>query len=86
MAPEKHPNTERFGGPGASHENAKTGVEQPHGKEKTNEGLEGAQRGRLIDTDEKPSAAPAPKHHPGPHQESQHNKHNDPGQPNHKPQ
>ena len=24
--PQKHPNTERFGGPGASHENAKTGV------------------------------------------------------------
>lgn len=24
--PDKHPNTERFGGPGASHENAKTGT------------------------------------------------------------
>ena len=42
--PQKHTNTQRFGGPGASHENAKTRVESKRGRSQPGQDKAGLSR------------------------------------------
>jgi hypothetical protein len=104
--PDKHPNTERLGGPGASHENRqqpeKSQPRGPHPAAKHSSAHAGVSGGGgepdIHHTHLPPSRGPAKspqtrRHGEGPssgaqatHQESDHNKHNHPTQPGHRPQ
>ena len=92
--PQKHPDAERIGGPGASHENRK----HPEKTKPRNERSDDTGQQRIPETKpDLPSGGPArqnpgarqsefPVSRHGMNQESDHNKHNDGGQSGHKPQ